>query len=111
MGTEKLHEQDENTILDTAPGINCLKNFIDDFLEPAAFPNIFTELKNSEYCALVADHYAEQRHKFQTQNIITCSVDGQGNKVARYRSLTLTLRPTFFDFMSKQVSLSRRYIL
>ena len=60
-----------------------------DILEPAAFSSIFTELKNSEYCTLGADHYAEQRHKFQTQNITTCSVDGQGNKAARYRSLGL----------------------
>ena len=67
VGTEKLHEQDKNTILNTAPGINCLKSFINDILEPAAFSSIFTELKNSEYCTLGADHYAEQRYKFQTQ--------------------------------------------
>ena len=59
VGIEKLHEQDKNTILNTAPGINCLKNFTNDILEPSAFSSIFTELKNSEYCTLGAGHYAE----------------------------------------------------
>ena len=84
-GVEKLHEQDRNTVLNTAPGITCLKKFINGILEPAAFSSIFTELKNSEYGTLGIDHYAEQRHKLQTQNIITYSVDDHDNKVARYR--------------------------
>ena len=90
QGAEKLFEQDKNIILNTAPGISCLKNFINDILEPAAFSSIFSELKNSEYSTLGADHYAEHRHKFQTQNVITYTIDEEGNKRARYRCLGLS---------------------
>ena len=77
-------------MLNTAPGISCLKKFINEILEPAAFSSIFAELKNSEYGTLGIDHFAEQRHKLQTQNVITYSADDIGNKVARYRCLGLS---------------------
>ena len=86
----KLLEQDKSIIVNTVPGISCLKNFINDILEPAAFSSIFSELKNSEYSTLGADHYAEHRHKFQTQNVITYTIDEEGNKRACYRCLGLS---------------------